>query len=113
MEVVYRRCAGIDVHKGSISVCVLLMEGEGPKKQVRRFGTMTGDLLELSPWLQQLGVTHVAMESTGVYWKPVWNLSEGQFELLLVNAQHIQREGQRQGAVRSPDPSEGDRSVAS
>ncbi|HJX85322.1 MAG TPA: transposase, partial [Candidatus Angelobacter sp.] len=67
MEVVYRRCAGIDVHKGSISVCVLLMEGEGWKKQVRRFGTMTGDLLELSQWLQQLGVTHVAMESTGVY----------------------------------------------
>jgi hypothetical protein len=61
MEVVYRRCGGIDVHKGSISVCVLLMEEEGAKKQVRRFGTMTGDLLELSQWLQQLGVTHVAM----------------------------------------------------
>jgi transposase len=67
------------------------MEEEGPKKQVRRFGTMTGDLLELSQCLQQLGVTHVAMESTGVYWKPVWNLLEGQFELLLVNAQHIKQ----------------------
>jgi transposase len=100
MEVVYRRCAGIDVHKGSISVCVLLMEGEGPKKQVRRFGTMTGDLLELSQWLQQLGVTHVAMESTGVYWKPVWNLLEGQFELLLVNAQHIKQVPGRKTDIR-------------
>jgi transposase len=90
MEVVYRRCSGIDVHKGSVSVCVLLIE-EGPKKQVRRFGTMTRDLLELSNWLRELGVTHVAMESTGVYWKPVWNLLEGEFELLLVNAQHIKQ----------------------
>jgi transposase len=91
MEVIYRRCSGIDVHKGSISVCVLLLGEEGLKKQIRRFGTMTRDLLELSQWLQQLGVTHVAMESTGVYWKPVWNLLEGKFELLLVNAQHIKQ----------------------
>src|SRR5215469_11252306 len=90
MEVVYRRCSGIDVHKESISVCVLLMEDGGVKKQIRRFATMTRDLLEMSLWLQQLGVTHVAMESTGVYWKPLWNLLEGQFELLLVNAQHNQ-----------------------
>ena len=81
MEVVSHRCSGIDVHKGSISVCVLRMEEEGPRKQIRRFGTMTRELLELSNWLRQLGVTHVAMESTGVYWKPVWNLLEGQFEL--------------------------------
>jgi transposase len=54
MEVVYRRCSGIDVHKGSISVCVLLMEEQCPKKQIRRFGTMTRDLLESSEWLQQL-----------------------------------------------------------
>lgn len=91
MEVIYRRCSGLDVHKGSISVCVLLVTEEGPKKQTRRFGTMTTDLLELRHWLQQLGVTHVAMESTGVYWKPVWNLLEGHFELLLVNAQHIKQ----------------------
>lgn len=100
MEVVYRRCSGIDVHKESISVCVLLMEDEGVKKQIRRFGTMTRDLLELSLWLQQLGVTHVAMESTGVYWKPVWNLLEGQFELLLVNAQHIKQVPGRKTDIR-------------
>ncbi|MGA7223924.1 MAG: IS110 family transposase [Candidatus Acidiferrales bacterium] len=100
MEVVYRRCSGIDVHKESISVCVLLMEDEGVKKQIRQFGTMTRDLLELSLWLQQLGVTHVAMESTGVYWKPVWNLLEGQFELLLVNAQHIKQVPGRKTDIR-------------
>ena len=100
MEVVYRRCSGVDVHKESISVCVLLMEEEGVKKQVRRFGTMTRDLLELILWLRQLGVTHVAMESTGVYWKPVWNLLEGQFELLLVNAQHIKQVPGRKTDIR-------------
>ena len=91
MEVVYRRCSGLDVHKGSISVCVLLMAEEGLRRQTHRFGTMTRDLQALRQWLQQLGVTHVAMESTGVYWKPVWNLLEGYFELLLVNAQHIKQ----------------------
>lgn len=100
MEVVFRRCSGIDVHKESISVCVLLMEEEGVKKQICRFGTMTRDLLELSLWLQQLGVTHVAMESTGVYWKPVWNLLEGQFELLLINAQHIKQVPGRKTDIR-------------
>ena len=100
MEVVYRRCSGIDVHKESISVCVLLMEEGGLKRQIRRFGTMTRDLRELSTWMQQLGVTHVAMESTGVYWKPVWNLLEGQFELLLVNAQHIKQVPGRKTDIR-------------
>ena len=91
MEVLYRRCGGIDVHKESISVCVLLMENDGPKNHIRRFGSMTRDWLELRLWLQQLVVTHVAVESTGVYWKPVWNLFEGHFELLLVNAQHMKQ----------------------
>jgi transposase len=100
MEVIYRRCSGLDVHKESISACVLLMEEIGSRKQIRRFGTMTRDLLELSQWLRQMGVTHVAMESTGVYWKPVWNLLEGQFELLLVNAQHIKQVPGRKTDIR-------------
>ncbi len=91
MEVLYPRCCGLDVHKESISACALLAEGGRKQKQMRRFGTMTSDILELADWLRQLGVTHVAMESTGVYWKPVWNLLEGGFELLLVNAQHIKQ----------------------
>ncbi len=85
MEVVYERCCGLDIHKRMVVACVL----KPGSKEVRTFGTMTGDLLRLSDWLAESGVTHVAMESTGVYWKPVWNLLEGSFELLLVNAAHI------------------------
>jgi transposase len=89
MEVLYRCCCGLDVHKKSITACVLWAEGK-KRKEKRRFGTFTEELLKLVEWLRECGVTHVAMESTGVYWKPVWNILEGQFtEVLLVNAQHI------------------------
>jgi transposase len=87
MQVVHEVCCGLDVHKKSVTACVLWASGR--RRQTRAFGTFTKDLLEMSDWLQSCGVTHVALESTGVYWKPVWNLLEGQFEVLLVNAQHI------------------------
>ena len=87
MEVVHEVCCGLDVHKKSVTACVLWASGR--RRQTRAFGTFTRELLELGDWLRACGVTHVAMESTGVYWKPVWNLLEGQFEMLLVNAQHI------------------------
>ena len=91
MEVLYPCCCGIDVHKKSVTACVLWAEDKGKRrKEKRKFGTFTSELLKLSDWLLECGVTHVAMESTGVYWKPVWNVLEGQFEeVLLVNAQHI------------------------
>ncbi len=90
MEVVYPCCGGLDVHKKSITACVLWAEAKGKsRKEKKRFGTFTHDLLQLADWLEQCGVTHVAMESTGVYWKPVWNILAEQFEVLLVNAQHI------------------------
>lgn len=92
MQTLYRRCCGLDVHKASISVCVLIdREGREPEQRQRTFQTYTEDLLRLKTWLTQCRVTHVAMESTGVYWKPVWNvLEEGKFEkLLLVNPQHF------------------------
>jgi transposase len=89
MEVVYARCCGLDVHKKGVAACVLMAEGGRREKHQRRFGTMTAQLEALAEWLQRWGVTHVAMESTGVYWKPVWNVLEGRFELLLANAQHI------------------------
>src|SRR5262245_19649820 len=91
MEVVYPCCCGLDVHKASITACVLWAEGGGRAgKEKRRFGTFTRDLLDLADWLRTCGVTHVAMEATGVYWKPVWNVLDGQFtRVLLVNAQHI------------------------
>jgi transposase len=85
MQVVYERCAGLDVHKKTVVACVLTPEGQ----ETRTFSTMTAELLALSDWLLACGCTHVAMESTGDYWKPVFNLLEGTFEVLLVNAQHV------------------------
>jgi len=87
MEVVHEVCCGLDVHKKGVTACVLWASGR--RRQTRAFGTFTRELLELGDWLRACGVTHVAMESTGVYWKPVWNLLEGEFKVLLVNAQHI------------------------
>ena len=89
MEVIYRRCCGLDVHKKIIAACVLIWEGGTVRKEIRTFGTMTDDLLLLHDWLLAQGVTHVAMESSGVYWKPVFNVLEGSFTVLLVNATHI------------------------
>jgi len=89
MDVLHSRCCGLDVHKSSISACVLLREAGRVQKHQRRFGAMTQELQELAEWLRQFGVTQVAMESSGVYWKPVWNILEGQFTVVLANAQHI------------------------
>lgn len=86
----HERCCGLDVHKKTIVACLMVTKAEGKvRKEIQTFGTMTEDLLKLSDWLTAREVTHVAMESTGVYWKPIWNLLEGNFELLLVNARHI------------------------
>jgi transposase len=88
MEVIHKNCAGLDVHKKSIAAAVIV---EGRPKEIRIFGTMTADLLELSDWLMSCGVTHVAMESTGEYWKPIFNILENNFEVILANAQHISK----------------------
>jgi transposase len=92
MESLYPRCCGLDVHKRTVVACVVTPGPDGqPAKQVRTFGTMTADLLVLSDWLAQHGVTHVAAESTGVYWKPVYHVLEGRFTVWLVNAQHVKQ----------------------
>lgn len=88
MEVLYPRCAGLDVHKDVVVACVRCVT-EPKVHEVRSFGTTTRELLSLSDWLGSHDCTHVAMEATGVYWKPVWHLLEGGFELVLANAQHI------------------------
>ena len=88
MEVLYPRCAGIDVHKQSVVACVRCVSPP-TVHEVRSFATTTRELLELADWLDSHGCTHAAMEATGVYWKPVWHLLEGRFELVLANAQHI------------------------
>ena len=90
MNIVHGRCAGLDVHK-KLVVAAIIIDNEGKEtyRETRSFGTMTGELLSLSDWLIGWEVTHVAMESTGEYWKPIYNILENNFEMLLVNAQHL------------------------
>jgi len=89
MEVMWRRCAGLDVHKDTVVACVRVQSGGEVRREVREFGTVTRELVTLGDWLEQQGCTHAAMEATGVYWKPVWHLLEGRVELVLANAAHI------------------------
>lgn len=89
MEVMHVRCAGLDVHKDSVVACVRIQEPSTVRHAVETFGTTTKELLALSDWLAKHDVTHVAMEATGVYWKPVWHVLEDSFELVLANAMHI------------------------
>lgn len=96
MEVLYPTCCGLDVHKKTVTACVR----SGRQSQVRTFRTVTRELLALSDWLAQAGCTHVAMESTGVYWKPIFNLLEGRFEVMLVNPKHIKQVPGRKTDVR-------------
>jgi transposase len=90
MDVLYARCAGLDVHKDSVVACVRIHEEGGAATHVvQRFGTTTTAWLALRDWLESHGCTHVAMEATGVYWKPVWHLLEDACVLVLANAMHI------------------------
>ena len=91
MEVLYPRCAGLDVHSRCVNACVRIAAGRKVTTEHREFATTTAGLLELAAWLTEAGCTHVAMEATGVYWKPVWHVLEDEesFTLVLANAQHI------------------------
>ena len=89
MAVLYQEAAGLDVHKDTVVACARLARGQKVVRQVETFGTTTRELLRLSEWLRGHGVTHVAMEATGVYWKPVWHVLEGQFTLLLADAREV------------------------
>ena len=91
MEIVHRCCCGLDVHKKSVAANLLRRSPAGAEEidEVRTFATTTGELLELADWLKEAGCTHVALESTGVYWKPIFNILEADFEIVLVNAKHI------------------------
>jgi len=92
MQVTYDRCCGLDVHLKTVVACRLIIGNDGKcESLVRTFGTMTRDLLQLADWLAESSVTHVAMESTGVLWKPIWNILESQFQILLVNARHLKQ----------------------
>ena len=90
MELLHRRCCGLDVHKETVVACLRLVADGKVTTEVRTFQTTTADLLRLSEWLAANDCTHVAMEATGVYWKPVWHiLDDGEFELVLANAAHV------------------------
>src|SRR6266446_9767665 len=89
MEVLYPRCAGLDVHSDSVTACLRIASGHDVTYEHRTMSTTTRGLLELAEWLTAGACTHVAMEATGVYWKPVWHVLEGVFTIVLANAMHI------------------------
>lgn len=89
MDLLYARCAGLDVHRDTVVACIRVQTDGRASTDVRTFGTKTDELLDLSAWLSEHEVTHVAMEATGVYWRPVWHILDGDFELVLANAAHI------------------------
>lgn len=100
MQVLYTRCAGLDVHQAEVVACVRVTQGETATHEVRRFPTTTRGLLALADWLQACDCRHVAMEATGVYWKPVWHVLEPQAELVLVNAAHVKHVPGRKSDVQ-------------
>lgn len=99
MELLHEKCAGLDVHKESVVACVRLARGKG-EHHLETFGTTTRELLRVLDWLRSYGVTHVAMEATGVYWKPVWHVLDGHFELVLGNAHEIKNVPGRKSDVK-------------
>ena len=104
MELLHRRCCGIDVHKETVVACLRLAIDGKMVKEVRTFSTTTADLMALSEWLAENKCTHIAMEATGVYWKPVWHiLADGEFELVLANAAHIKNVPGRKTDVKDAD----------
>ena len=100
MQVLYPKCAGLDVHKDSVMACVRLVHGGEVENKIEEFGTTTRELLRLLEWLQSKGVTHAAMEATGVYWKPVWHVLAGHLELTLANAAEIKNMPGRKSDVK-------------
>src|SRR6478672_317197 len=104
MDTLVVRAAGIDVHKKTAVVCCRLSTPDGSiERFTQTFGTMTADLLKLSAWLTSLEITHVVMESTGEFWKPIYNLLEGSFTVLVVNAQHIKHVPGRKTDVKDAE----------
>src|SRR5438309_1509027 len=104
MQVLYEGCAGLDVHKKTVVVALMLTAGNGHvSKQLRTFSTTTAGLLALSDWLSSQSVSHVAIESTGVYWRPVFNILEATCTVILVNAQHVKAVPGRKTDVRDSE----------
>ena len=104
MEVLHTHCAGLDVHKKTVVVCCLIPGPAGtPQRATRTFSTMTQDLLALADWLTSLGITHVALEATGEFWKPVYTILEATVTVLVVNAHHIKNVPGRKTDVKDAE----------
>src|SRR5271154_1144956 len=104
VQAIIERCCGLDVHQGTVVACLLAgAPGAQPTKEVRTFRTVTRDLEALRDWLRAAGVTHVGMESTGVYWRPVYAVLEGHFELIVGNARHIRNVPGRKTDVKDAE----------
>src|SRR5215469_2162994 len=104
MQAIIERCCGLDVHQETVVACVLIgAPGAQPRKEVRTFRTMTRDLEALRAWLLEAGVTHVGMESTGIYWRPVYSVLEGHFDLTVGNARHIRNVPGRKTDVKDAE----------
>lgn len=104
MEITYSHCAGLDVHKKLVVACALWVNNSGKLEQeTRSFATTTEELLSLSAWLSNVGVTHLAMESTGEYWKPIYNILESSFEVMVINAQHLKNVPGRKTDVKDAE----------
>ena len=104
MEAIIERCAGLDVHQATVVACVLIGEADRkPRKEIRTFSTLTRDLEAMRGWLKELGVTHIGMECTGIYWKPVHTILEGHFELIVANAHHIKNVPGRKTDVKDAE----------
>lgn len=103
MEEIFDKCCGLDVHRDTITACVMIGNGSQKRKQIRTFLTYTADIRELASWLKSLDIYHVAVESTGIYWKPIFNVFEGDFDVILVNAQHVKNVPGRKTDVKDSE----------
>jgi transposase len=103
MDVIFERCCGIDVHKETLTACIMIGAGNRMRKEIRTFSTMTEDIEKLRQWLKGEEITHVAMESTGVYWKPVYNILEEDFSVMIANAKHIKHVPGRKTDVKDSE----------
>lgn len=103
MKEILERCCGLDIHKETVVACTMIGTGKKTKKEIKTFSTMTDNLIELKEWLKSLNITHIAMESTGIYWKPIFNILGESFEMLLVNARHVKNVPGRKTDVKDSE----------
>lgn len=103
MEEMLERCCGLDVHRDTITACIMIGNGKQKKKEIKTFETFTKDIKELASWLKSFNIKQVAVESTGIYWKPIFNIMEEDFEVILVNAQHVKNVPGRKTDVKDSE----------